>query len=177
MPLLEATLPDLDCDRDRERERERERERDWDRDWDLVVGLLPLPLPLPVVELSESAEDALPPLPPLVVSVRPLDLDLDLLVMAFCLCLFCRAAVGLEAFLRYRRDVVVSGRCWEDKVEAVTTEGDSDLDVVLLEASPPAPSPAGGEELVTGANTTFLLTCTSHLPVVPYLAASVSKSI
>lgn len=168
MPVLEVALRVWDRDRDRDRE----------RDWDLVMGPFPPPLPrCPLVELSESAEDALPPRPPRWVSVRPRDLDLDFLVMAFCLflCLSCREVVGLEAFLLYRRDVVVSGR-WEDKVEA-TRAGDCGLDEVLPEASPLAPSPGGGEELVTGANTTFLLTCTSHLPVVLYLAASLSKSI
>ena len=140
-------------------DRDRDRDRDRERDWDLVVGPLPPPLPLlRPVELSESAEDALPPRPPLSVAVRPLDLDLDLLVVAFCLCLFCRVEVGLEAFRLYRLDVVESGRCWtEDKVGAESCgECDLLLETVLLEASPP--SPVGGEELVTGANTMFLLT-------------------
>lgn len=163
------------------RDRERERERDWDRDWDRVVGPLPPPLPLlPSVELMESMEKDLPlrRSPPLVVCVRPREVDLDLLeeVFSLSLCLFFLVEVGLEAFLLYRLGAVVSGRWSEGKGEAGRVWlGDRDPETVLMEASPP--SPEGGEELVTGANTMSLLTCTSHLPVLLYLAASVSKLI
>lgn len=166
---------------------DRDLDRDWDLerdlDWDLVVGPLLLLPPLPRSGEMEVSRDRrrLRWSPPLEIPCLPLEVDLDRLAVSSCLCpcLFCLrvvVAVGLDAFRLYRLlsvrggvrflvDTAVVGGC------LLTGERDAESMEVA------APSPAAGEELVTGAKIVSSLTCTSQTPVLPNLAASTSNSM
>ena len=99
----------------------------------------------------------------------PCDLDLDLLEVS-CLCRRVER-LGLDTLRLYRLlSVLDDGRSVELVGDGCCAAGC--LETESTEVSGTAPSPADDVELVTGANTVSLLTCTSHSPVLLYLAAS-----
>lgn len=175
MPPPEEDPPDLDLDRDLDLER--------DLDWDRVVGPLLLLPPLPRSEEVEVSRDRrrLRRSPPLGICCLPLEVDLDRLVESSCLCpcLFCLrvvVVVGLDAFRLYRLLSVRGGVRFLVDTEVAVAVGcplAGDWDAGLMEVA--VPSPAAGEELVTGAKIVSSLTCTSQIPVLPNLAASISN--
>ena len=144
------------------------RVRDRDLERDLVRGPPP-PLPPRLGDSEDSLErDRLVALPPRCSVLRDLDLFFLRLVGVSCLCLsrlFCLlmvVIVGLDAFRPYRW-VTCDDRFGEAEVDAGS-------DAEFWEATP-----TGGVELVTGVKTVSLLTCTSHIPVVPKRFASASN--
>lgn len=157
--------------------RECERERDRDR----VVGpppLLPRPPLLEELEVELSREEVSPPRlrSRLVVSplafclLRELDLDLDDRWFFSCRCFgafLLAVAVGLDVFRPYLVGFL-DGR-W-----GLEEDVGSDLGMESV-VSCCCPTPAACEELVTGANTVSLLTCTSQYPSLPYFAASAAN--
>lgn len=138
---------------DRDRDRDLERDLDWDR----VVGPLLLLPPLPRSGEVEGSRDRrrLRWSPPLELSCLPLEVDLDRVVVSSCLCpcLFClrvAVVVGLDAFRLYRLLSVRGGvRFLVDTEVAGGCLLAGDWDAESMEVA--APSPAAGEELVTGA--------------------------
>lgn len=156
------------------------RECERERDRDLVVGpppLLPRPPLLEELEVELSREEESPPRLRSRLAVSPLafsllrELDLDLADRWFfsCRCFgafLLAVVVGLDVFRPYLVGFLCRWRLEEDVGSGLGMES-----VVWC----CCPSPAACEELVTGANTVSLLTCTSQYPCLPYFAASAAN--
>ena len=156
------------------------RECERERDRDLVVvppPLLPRPPLLEELEVELSREEESPPRLRSRLAVSPLafsllrELDLDLVDRWFfsCRCFgafLLAVVVGLDVFRPYLVGFLCRCGLEEDVGSGLGMES-----VVWC----CCPTPAACEELVTGANTVSLLTCTSQYPCLPYFAASAAN--